>query len=234
MAESNSFMRESLRRSDFKEGVASFVEKRRPNFAPYTERLRASSVATGPRVSSGAVEPDADRALVVPVDGFGGRSVVVVLVDRVSGAAGAASRRRLDRLARSGACGSRLRGAPSTRRRRSGREDRRCGRARSCAMPAAQALGENAPLAIGVVGQAVVWPRGRSTKTDRGDWRCGNGAGRGEADRGKSGCFELTCDQTDRLVADRSNRHEQNQVGFLGQAPFDRSGAVSASSRRVE
>lgn len=36
MAESNRFMRESLRRGDFKEGVASFVEKREPNFAPYT------------------------------------------------------------------------------------------------------------------------------------------------------------------------------------------------------
>lgn len=37
LAESNKFMRESLRRSDFKEGVASFVEKRPPQFAPYTE-----------------------------------------------------------------------------------------------------------------------------------------------------------------------------------------------------
>ncbi|MEL7158198.1 MAG: enoyl-CoA hydratase [Actinomycetota bacterium] len=35
MAESNQLMRESLRRGDFKEGVASFVEKRTPNFAPY-------------------------------------------------------------------------------------------------------------------------------------------------------------------------------------------------------
>ena len=37
LAESNKFMRESLRRPDFKEGVASFVEKRQPEFAPYTE-----------------------------------------------------------------------------------------------------------------------------------------------------------------------------------------------------
>lgn len=36
MAESNRFMHESLRRPDFKEGVASFVEKRTPNFAPYS------------------------------------------------------------------------------------------------------------------------------------------------------------------------------------------------------
>ncbi len=36
LAESNQFMRESLRRPDFKEGVASFVEKRPPEFAPYT------------------------------------------------------------------------------------------------------------------------------------------------------------------------------------------------------
>ena len=35
MAESNQLMRESLRRPDFKEGVASFVEKRVPNFSPY-------------------------------------------------------------------------------------------------------------------------------------------------------------------------------------------------------
>ncbi|MEM8922276.1 MAG: enoyl-CoA hydratase [Actinomycetota bacterium] len=37
MAESNRLMRESLRRADFTEGVASFVEKRPPAFAPYTE-----------------------------------------------------------------------------------------------------------------------------------------------------------------------------------------------------
>lgn len=36
MAESNQLMRESLRRPDFKEGVASFVEKRPPAFGPYS------------------------------------------------------------------------------------------------------------------------------------------------------------------------------------------------------
>ena len=36
LAESNELMRASLRRPDFKEGVASFVEKRTPDFAPYT------------------------------------------------------------------------------------------------------------------------------------------------------------------------------------------------------
>jgi enoyl-CoA hydratase/carnithine racemase len=36
LAESNQLMGESLRRSDFKEGVASFVEKRSPSFEPYT------------------------------------------------------------------------------------------------------------------------------------------------------------------------------------------------------
>ncbi len=37
MAASNKVMAESLKRSDFKEGVASFLEKRPPNFAPYTK-----------------------------------------------------------------------------------------------------------------------------------------------------------------------------------------------------
>ncbi|MEM7340682.1 MAG: enoyl-CoA hydratase [Actinomycetota bacterium] len=36
MDESNRLMRESLRRPDFKEGVASFVEKRPPQFAPFS------------------------------------------------------------------------------------------------------------------------------------------------------------------------------------------------------
>ncbi len=36
MAESNQFMKESLKRPDFKEGVSSFLEKRPPEFAPYT------------------------------------------------------------------------------------------------------------------------------------------------------------------------------------------------------
>ena len=36
MAESNALMRASLRRADFKEGVASFLEKRPPSFGPVT------------------------------------------------------------------------------------------------------------------------------------------------------------------------------------------------------
>jgi enoyl-CoA hydratase/carnithine racemase len=36
LAESSEFMRASPRRPDFEEGVASFVEKRPPHFAPYT------------------------------------------------------------------------------------------------------------------------------------------------------------------------------------------------------
>ena len=35
MTESNQLMRESIKRTDFKEGVTSFLEKRLPNFAPY-------------------------------------------------------------------------------------------------------------------------------------------------------------------------------------------------------
>ena len=37
MDASNAVMRESLKRPDFKEGVSSFLEKRPPNFAPYTK-----------------------------------------------------------------------------------------------------------------------------------------------------------------------------------------------------
>lgn len=36
LAQSNELMRNSLKNADFKEGVASFVERRPPNFAPYT------------------------------------------------------------------------------------------------------------------------------------------------------------------------------------------------------
>jgi len=37
LAESNALMRDSLKRNDFKEGVASFVQKRDPAFEPVTK-----------------------------------------------------------------------------------------------------------------------------------------------------------------------------------------------------
>jgi len=45
-----------------------------------------------------------------------------------------------------------------------------------------------------------------------------DGDGRGEPDGGESVFFEQACDQTDRLVAHRSNRHEQNNVWLLSLA----------------
>ena len=55
--------------------------------------------------------------------------------------------------------------------------------------------------------------------------RRGDGAGRGESEGGEPGCFEMACDQTDRLVADRSNRYQEHQVGFLGSATFLQEGS---------
>ena len=43
----------------------------------------------------------------------------------------------------------------------------------------------------------------------------GDGAGRRKPDGGEATSFEMTCDQTDRLVANRSNGHQQYEVGFL-------------------
>lgn len=49
----------------------------------------------------------------------------------------------------------------------------------------------------------------------------GDGSGRSETDRGKTRCFEMACDQSDRLMANRSNRYEQNDIRLLGQALLD-------------
>lgn len=43
MSQSNKLMVESLKRQDFKEGVASFVEKRPPKFAPYSGSTETSA-----------------------------------------------------------------------------------------------------------------------------------------------------------------------------------------------
>ena len=53
---------------------------------------------------------------------------------------------------------------------------------------------------------------------ERGSWgldRLGDRPGRGERGGGDSRFFDVSCDQTDRLVADRSHRDQQNGVDLL-------------------
>ncbi len=62
--------------------------------------------------------------------------------------------------------------------------------------------------------------------------RLGNRQSRGEAHGGNTTRFELTCDQTDRLMADGSNRHKQCNVAALLDDPSNelRREFVSATS----
>ena len=88
-----------------------------------------------------------------------------------------------------------------------------------------QTLAEQTALACGIEGQ----PGGVAERQidEHRSWRVGrggDGAGRGEPDGGEPCSFEVACDQTDRLVADGSNRHQQDDVGFLGQALFNDAG----------
>ncbi len=106
-----------------------------------------------------------------------------------------------------------------------------------------EAVAEQGALA----GRIVGCPRGvaeRSIDKNRSRWidPSGDGAGRGEADRGESGGFDVACDQTDRLVTYRSNRDEQDEVGLLrlatlhqqgGGLSFHAAGGVDAAHKGV-
>lgn len=48
-----------------------------------------------------------------------------------------------------------------------------------------------------------------------------DGSRRGQPDGWDAGSFEVSCDQTDRLVTDRSNRHEEHHVRLLSFHMFE-------------
>lgn len=160
--------------------------------------------------------------MIVPVDGGRSRAVVVALVLGLIGAAGAGVSGLLSgrALLLSLAAPTERRDLPVIVDVTVWQIDDRAGFGQRHGM--GEPFGEQSTLPGDVVRQAGGVAK-RKVDEDRAGrvGADGDAAGRGEPDRWDSGCFDVACDQTDRLVADRSNGHEQNEVWLLGLAPFE-------------